>query len=252
MGEIDHVEGDDERHALARQLAHQHEVTREVRRIGDDDRGRRQGPGGAGERLGGHLRFRQVELQTVETGQVDDVEGLGRAVGERHLQAADPQIGRRTGEVRRLGAHPAQPVEQRRLAGVGIAQQQQAPQRRVAARPGAGRRHRVRDAHRGLGRVSAAAGVPAVPRHRRHRRHRSRPPGAPRRCARVRCGSSAPRRCTGHRWSAPSVGSPPSSPSPPADRLRPPRAPRRRAGRCCRPAGPRDAAGRAAAPGSCR
>ena len=74
LREVDHVERDDERHRLARQLTYQHEMTREIGRIGHHDRGRRELAADAGERLDRDRRLREIELQAVEARQVDDFE----------------------------------------------------------------------------------------------------------------------------------------------------------------------------------
>jgi hypothetical protein len=80
-----------------------------------------------GQRLRRDARLGQVELEAVEAGQVDHLERRRcrrRTSPDLHAPAA--QVGRGAGEVRRLGAQAAQPVEQRRLAGVGVAEQQDA------------------------------------------------------------------------------------------------------------------------------
>ena len=212
--EVDHVERHDERHAGASssptssRLRDRLDASATTIAAAGELRRR------AGERVARDRRLGQVEVQAVEPGQVDDLERSAAAGGSRQ-QPADAQVGGRAGEVGGLGAQAAEAVEERRLAGVRVAEQEQAARGR---RPPPRGRARGRDAQRR--RLGRRCGVADVAR-----------PGARPRCARGRCGSRAPRRCRGRRWPALPAGSPRSAPSPRAGRLRPPRARGRGGGR---------------------
>jgi hypothetical protein len=114
--QVHHVEGQHESWTARQHLADEHQVARQVARVGDDDdsigcRSARAVEHGAGD---GGFRGRHVEV--VDPGQIEHLERqpVGVTVAGAHRSG-------RAGEVRRLGAGAAQRVEERGLAGVRVA-----------------------------------------------------------------------------------------------------------------------------------
>ncbi len=120
LRKVDHVQRDDDGQAVREKLAGENQIAREVARVDDDDHGVRLGVGAAaGEHVAHDARFRQIQAEPVETRQIDDVHDDVTADN----RAADAGARRRARKVRRLGARAAEPVEERGLAGVRIADQ---------------------------------------------------------------------------------------------------------------------------------
>ncbi len=120
LRQVAHVEGHDHAVAAGNDLRRQHEITREVARV-DDDHDSILRPRIVPVQSGsGDGAFRRVEVQVVDTRKIENVDRL-RKLGPP--AAPRSHGGRGTGEIRRLGARPAQHIEQGRLAGVGIAGQ---------------------------------------------------------------------------------------------------------------------------------
>ena len=91
LREVDHVQRDDDRHAVGEQLADQHEIARQVARVDDDQRRRRAwrySPWPAST-LAAIVASGRRQAELVEAGQVDDLGFDGRgAVGQRRAPDA--------------------------------------------------------------------------------------------------------------------------------------------------------------------
>ncbi len=118
LRKVNHVQRDDDGQAVGEKLAGENQIAREVARIDDDDHGIRLGVGSAAsEHVARDARFRKIEAEPVEARQIDNVD---RDVAADH-RAADLRARRRARKIRGLGARPAEPVEERGLPGIGIA-----------------------------------------------------------------------------------------------------------------------------------
>ena len=114
---VHHVQADDDPRVRGNQFADQHEIAGQVRGIDDDDDRVVAAPRLI-DRVAHDARFRRVQRQVVDAGEVQHLDG---PVGQRQRPGAHRRRGAR--KVGCLGARPAQAIEQRRLAGVGIPDQ---------------------------------------------------------------------------------------------------------------------------------
>ncbi len=121
LGEVDHVERHDDRHPQRLQLKDEAQVVVEIARVDDDEQ--RVGPPLARQLSEHHVARHALvgarRIEAVGAGQVDE---FGRApVGKR--QTAGMPLDRDAGIVAHLLPRASEGVEQRRLAGIGIADQ---------------------------------------------------------------------------------------------------------------------------------
>ena len=117
-GEVGHVEGDDRRQATSNRRDRQRETTGRIGRVDHDHRGVRGLVEASVEAVPAHLALGDVEIHAVDAGEIHDVDRNGASSA-----ASEPDLRGRTGIVRGTGPQTAETVEQRGLAGVGIAEQ---------------------------------------------------------------------------------------------------------------------------------
>ena len=121
---VGHVEDDQRRQLQAEDRRGQHKVSAKVGAIQNQQQcvGLGDAGHGSGQDIVGHLLVFRARTQAVNAGQVDqDHFAVMRSFGFVHLGLADALFDGDTGEVRYLLAQAGEAIEERRLAGVGRA-----------------------------------------------------------------------------------------------------------------------------------